>query len=1028
MKRNLLSIILGFFILLWASPLLYAEAGELPVISTTPGYTEFEPGKGAVIIDSGVTVSDEDSDIATKAVVKLSNRPDGGNEFITIGPEVVDLAEENGLIINYDFTNGELTIEGLASFELYQEILQQLNYNNVSVIPNIDDRLIQFTIYDEDGNISDSETRIVRIKNVQAVITNVEISEDGWYGIGEEIEINLIFNRPVFVAEGVPYFFINLGGEDVKFLYSAGSGSTELKFTYTVIENEIDEDGIEINPELILDGASIKDSIGELADLTIGNFPNSSGIKVDGIRPYALDLTLPADGNYAVCGENILKFSLAISEEIHLEGEGLVLVFNMDSGTRKANYIAEESNAKLLVFNYSIATGDAEADGIELVGLELGGVNIFDQADNLFTDLTLTKTEIKGGNNITIDGTAPEVPTITAISPDSGVDSADGITNTNTLSISGTASAEVNVKVMINNEEVGEVAADTEGNWVFDISGKELVEGNYTVTVSAVDDSCNESEASEEFKLQIDKTGPVLTGKNIEVALAEDGTVNVTPEMLIDAVTDNFTVTDEIDLQLSKSDFACENVGENELALTATDLAGNATTITLVLTIVSNETPELIIEDLALELNADGVIEIAYTDVVKGFDGGCYEMDDYSFELSKSLFACSDIGNTTIILTSSAPNGEVTEHEVSVSVVDALAPEISGIEGNIDVYVDSSGEYILTDVIPEFEIKDNCALVNATQIPAPGTVLSGYNEPIEIKVQAEDASGNVQEAVFTITLKSRIIEALVDPEMITVNWGTTPDELPVPEQIEAVLLSGETVMLDVNWDLSGYDEIVPGMYASAGDLVLADDLENVNDLQANLIIMVLEKELPTDIELSDDEFSVEDNPEAPLGTLTTIDPDDDIHTYDLSGDHSDEQYFYILGDRLFYDPEDMPEGQSEFFITVTSTDRLGNTISKTFVINRTKPALDDLNIPNVFSPNGDGINDGWGVSALQFYEAVKVMVFERSGKMVFVSFDPKERWDGKYEGVDLPVGSYYFIIEIGSEGQKRRGVITLIRD
>lgn len=1008
--------------------MVYAEAGELPIISTTSGYTEFEPGKGAVIIDSGVTASDEDSDMASKAIVKLSNRPDGGNEFITISPEVVDLAEDNGLIVNYDFTKGELTIEGLASFELYQEILQQLNYNNVSGVPNIDDRLVQFTIYDEEGNVSDSKTRIIRIKNVQAVITNVEILDDGWYGIGEVIEISLIFNRPVFVSDGNPYFLVNLGGEEVKFLYSSGSGSTELKFTYTVVEDEIDEDGIEINPELLLDGASIKDSVGELADLTIGSFPDPSGIKVDGVRPYAVDLTLPADGSYAVCGENTLKFSLAISENISLDGEGLTLVFTMDSGNRVASYVAEESNAELLVFTYNIASGDAEADGIEIVGIDLGGAMILDRANNSLTDLTLTKTEVKGGNNITIDGTAPAVPSVTGVTPDSGANSADGITNTNGLSVAGSASAGVTVKVMINNDEVGQTDADAEGKWQLDISGLDLAEGNYSITVSAVDDSCNESEASTEFQLQIDKTGPALTAMNIEVALAEDGTVAVTPEMLIDAVTDNFTATDEIELLLSETSFSCENVGENTLALTAIDLAGNATTIEIVLTVVSNETPELIIQDLELELDAEGQIEITYSNVVTGFSGGCYTMEDYSFELSKSIFTCSDIGTQTITLTSTAPNGEVTEHEVSVSVKDALAPEISGIEGNIDVYVDSSGEYVMTDVTPEFEITDNCSVVSYSQLPAPGTVLSGYNEPIEIKVQAEDASGNVQEAVFTITLKSQIIENIEDPEIITVSWGTTVEELPLPEQIEVELLSGEIVMLDVNWDLSSYDGTVPGMYTNSGELVLFGDMDNARNLQPSLIIMVLEKELPTDIELSDDEFSVEDNPEAPLGTLTTVDPDDDIHTYDLSGDNPDEQYFYILGDRLFFDPENMPEGQSEYTITVTSTDRLGNTIAKTFVINRTKPTLDDLNIPNVFTPNGDGINDEWGVSALQFYEAVKVMVFERSGKMVFVTFDPAERWDGKYEGVDLPVGSYYFIIEIGSDGQKRRGVVTLIRN
>lgn len=61
MKRTLLFSIIGVMLYGIAYPNSdKAMAGAAPVINTTPGYTEFEPGEGAVTIDGAVSVSDED--------------------------------------------------------------------------------------------------------------------------------------------------------------------------------------------------------------------------------------------------------------------------------------------------------------------------------------------------------------------------------------------------------------------------------------------------------------------------------------------------------------------------------------------------------------------------------------------------------------------------------------------------------------------------------------------------------------------------------------------------------------------------------------------------------------------------------------------------------------------------------------------------------------------------------------------------------------------------------------------------------
>lgn len=68
-------------------------------------------------------------------------------------------------------------------------------------------------------------------------------------------------------------------------------------------------------------------------------------------------------------------------------------------------------------------------------------------------------------------------------------------------------------------------------------------------------------------------------------------------------------------------------------------------------------------------------------------------------------------------------------------------------------------------------------------------------------------------------------------------------------------------------------------------------------------------------------------------------------------------------------------------------------------------------IPNSFSPNGDGINDTWNIDALVAYPNAEVLVFNRQGQIVFKKTNYTS-WDGKFNGKPLPVGTYYYIINL----------------
>ena len=90
--------------------------------------------------------------------------------------------------------------------------------------------------------------------------------------------------------------------------------------------------------------------------------------------------------------------------------------------------------------------------------------------------------------------------------------------------------------------------------------------------------------------------------------------------------------------------------------------------------------------------------------------------------------------------------------------------------------------------------------------------------------------------------------------------------------------------------------------------------------------------------------------------------------------------------------------------------------------------LTDLVVPNAFTPNGDGINDTWNINTLSFqYPDCTVDVFNRYGQQLFHSEGYSKPWDGTYNKKPLPVGTYYYIINLKNGAQPLSGSLTILR-
>lgn len=90
-------------------------------------------------------------------------------------------------------------------------------------------------------------------------------------------------------------------------------------------------------------------------------------------------------------------------------------------------------------------------------------------------------------------------------------------------------------------------------------------------------------------------------------------------------------------------------------------------------------------------------------------------------------------------------------------------------------------------------------------------------------------------------------------------------------------------------------------------------------------------------------------------------------------------------------------------------------------------------LPNAFSPNADGKNDAYTYSVNCTDFTGRLEVWDRWGRLIFVSEDPELGWNGRYQGVDAPEGVYGYVIRYTGYDNGRfaevrdRGNFRLIR-
>lgn len=139
---------------------------------------------------------------------------------------------------------------------------------------------------------------------------------------------------------------------------------------------------------------------------------------------------------------------------------------------------------------------------------------------------------------------------------------------------------------------------------------------------------------------------------------------------------------------------------------------------------------------------------------------------------------------------------------------------------------------------------------------------------------------------------------------------------------------------------------------------------------------------------------------------------------DQDANSSDYTYFWIPGgpggNTYSFQSNDLL-GTFPVFVTKTGCTSVTDSIYVAII-------LCDLQIPNVFTPNGDNSNRVFEIKGLENYPGTQVLIFDRWGKKVYENTNYQNDWNGG----NCSDGVYYYIIVLSNKTQIN-GTVTILR-
>ncbi|MEA1874044.1 MAG: HYR domain-containing protein, partial [Bacteroidota bacterium] len=284
--------------------------------------------------------------------------------------------------------------------------------------------------------------------------------------------------------------------------------------------------------------------------------------------------------------------------------------------------------------------------------------------------------------------------------------------------------------------------------------------GGNTVTLTVTD--VNGNSATCDATVTVDDIPATAICQDITVELDATGNASI---VAADVDNGSSDACGAVSLAIDQSAFTCSDVGANTITLTVTDVNSNTSTCTSTVTVEDNVAPNMICQDLTIQLDASGNASITPEEVDNGSSDACGIAD---LSLDQSAFTCSDLGANTITLTATDVNGNTANCTTTITVQDNINPV--AVAQDITVSLNASGNITITGNDIDNGSTDNCSIANYAASPSNFDCEDiGANT---VTLTVTDPAGNTNATTCTVTIEDNTNPTAIC-QNITVNLDAT---------------------------------------------------------------------------------------------------------------------------------------------------------------------------------------------------------------------------------------------------------------
>ncbi len=321
--------------------------------------------------------------------------------------------------------------------------------------------------------------------------------------------------------------------------------------------------------------------------------------------------------------------------------------------------------------------------------------------------------------------------------------------------------------------------------------------GTTTITWRVSDVNGNAAIPTTTTVIVKDMVKPTVITQNIAVQLNVGGFVTIVPAQINNGSTDACGIAS---YSLDKISFNCSNIGANTVTLTVIDIHGNVNTATATVTVSEPIIPIARTRNIIVQLNAAGTVSILPSDINNGSTDNC---SIASYELSKSTFNCTNVGQNIITLTAiDASGNRSVAVNATVTVEDKVAPVITAVV-NIDktTTLNQCGWTPILAEVPFATAVDNCTVTTPNGTRSDGNVLNALY-PIGTTIitwKVTDNNGNV--GIPTTTTVN--VKDITGPS-VTINYPSGQTSFPLVLNRDSVTIEVDDILFTAT-DACGVD-------------------------------------------------------------------------------------------------------------------------------------------------------------------------------------------------------------------------------